>query len=159
MSLLTAINEVQSAAGHAKPFMKLMDALGNLDKEVRAATAIQNQAAEALKKKTELEAEIPALQAKRDELAKELAKLNGNVAHQQAQADERINFRIKNADEELARNHAAITADFDKKIAAKKSEVAALQGSFDELAKAKADIQAQIDALRETFKNAHLSIM
>ena len=158
MSLQSAINEAQSAAAHAKPFLKLMDTLSNLDREVRAANSLINDAANAAHKKAQLEAEIPALQSRRDALTSEVASLTGNIQQQQAHMDERLAATVKAADDEIKRNQAAISADWERKIADKKSEIASMQSAIDELVKTKGEIQAQIDTLKESFKTAHAAL-
>jgi chromosome segregation ATPase len=158
MSLLSAINEAQTAANHAKPFMKLMDALGNLDREIRAANSLQTDAQAAADLKAKLESEVPALKSEHETLTKAVGELQAHLKDMQAKADQQIADQQKAADDEIKRNQAAISADFDKKIADKKAEIVALQVSFDHLSETKADIQAQIDALKESFKTAHAAL-
>lgn len=158
MSLLSAINEAQTAANHAKPFMKLMDALSNLDREIRAANALQTEVQAAADLKAKLESEIPSLKSEHGLLTKAVAELQAHLKDMQAKFDQQFIEQKQAALADVANSQAAIGADFDRKIADKKSELAALQASVDELAKAKADIQAQIDALKESFKTAHAAL-
>jgi len=158
MSLLSAINEAQTAANHAKPFMKLMDALSNLNAEIRAANSLQTDAQAAADLKAKLEGELPALKSQHETLTKAVGELQAHLKDMQAKFDQQMADRQKAADDEIKRNQSAISADFDKKIADKKAELAAVQASIDEANSRKADTEAQISALKETFKNAHAAL-
>lgn len=158
MSLHQAVLRAKEAAAHAKPLMKLMDALSDLDGELRAAGQLETDAQAAIDKKTKLEGDIPALQKQKSELASERSSLQMEIDNKRAACDTELAQREKNADQKLFTRHAQIEAEHQAKITALKNEISTLGGTISALEKQKSDIESQIGALRKTFEDAHAAL-
>lgn len=158
MSLRDAINQTTTAAAHAKPFMKLMDALGYLDTELRSATKIQDEVEAAQAKKTEIEANIEGLKKAQSGLANYVNGVKAEAAQQKLASDQAIAANEKTATTELQTSLAAIRDDHEKTISAHKATIAALKIELDALKDQKAQTQAQITELKTTIAKTHAAI-
>lgn len=158
MSLLQAVQAAKDAAAHAKPLMKLMDALGALDGELRAAGQLQKDADEAAAKKAALEAEIPSLRSTRDALGKAVNDAKAELAGKQAEFDKGLADKQKQADGELAAKHADVQAQHEQKMTELKKRAADLKDEILELEKHKAEMNDEIQALRQAVSKAHAAV-
>jgi len=158
MSILSAINEAKAAASHAKPFMRLMDSLSNLEGELRAANQVQTDADAAEAKKTSLQAEIEKLEASKKSLNSYVEGIKAEALRQKAESDEAMASREKTAAAELDASLTAIKEDHEKTISAHKATIAALKIELNALKEQKAEAQKQIDDLKASFQKAHAAI-
>src|SRR6266446_5517817 len=144
MSLISAIKEAQTATNHAKPFIKLMEALTNLDREIRAASSIQADADAAAQRKAQLESEIPALQAARNELQNAVASLQGQFGSERRAFENKLAETAKAADALLNAKHAQVEQEHQAKVTSLKNEITTLGGTVATLQQQKTDLEAQI---------------
>ena len=158
MSLLSALQQAKDAAAHAKPFMKLMDALTALDAEVRAAERLVKETDEAAQRKAQLETEIPTLEAVHANHTQAIEVLKDSMDAQQLDFQSNLETQQKAANEALAAKHAEVKAAHGNEIAIAKSKLAAMQRELIDLDKQKADMQAEIDTLRQAVQKAHSAI-
>jgi chromosome segregation ATPase len=158
MSLTAAVQRAKDAAVHAKPFMKLIDALSDLDGELRGAAQLEKDAQAAAQKKTDLEAAIPALQSEAKALQNTVNSFKAELATRQADFDKSIEFQQQQADKALAEKHVKLEAEHQARINSLKGEISTLGGTISSLEKQKADVEAQIGALRKTFEDAHAAL-
>ena len=158
MSLLSALQQAKDAAAHAKPFMKLMDALTALDAEVRAAERLVTDTDLTAQLKAHLEDEIPALEATHAHHTQAIKMLADHLLEEKLAFDDSIARQQKAADEALAAKHAEVKAAHDTEIAIAKSKLDAMQKELIDLDKQKTDMQAEIDTLRQAVQKAHSAI-
>ena len=158
MSLTSAVQRAKEAAAHAKPFMKLIDALSDLDVELRTAGKIQTDAEAAATKKADLEAAIPALQSEKNALQHTVNSLKAQLTNERSKFDGELVEAKKAADLTLAEKHSKLEADHQARISVLKGEISTLGGTISQLEKQKSDIEAQIAALRKTFEDAHAAL-
>ena len=158
MSLTSAVQRAKEAAAHAKPFMKLIDALSDLDVELRTAGKIQTDAEAAATKKADLESAIPALQSEKNALQHTVNSLKAQLSSERTTFEGDLADAKKFADQQLAEKHAKLEAEHQSRIAALKGEISTLGGTISQLEKQKSDIEAQIAALRKTFEDAHAAL-
>lgn len=158
MSLLSALQQAKDAAAHAKPFMKLMDALTALDAEVRAAEKLVKDTDEAAARKAQLEAEIPVLAATHGDVTQAIKEHQSQMTLERNDFIQHLCDQQKAADEALAAKHAEIKAAHDSDLAILRAQIGSAQKELIDLDKQKTDMQAEIDTLRQAVQKAHSAI-
>ena len=158
MSLLSALQQAKDAAAHAKPFMKLMDALTALDAEVRAAERMVKETDEAAQRKAQLEADLPAVEARHLEYNTAIKAIDDALEAKRRDFNYSLEQQQKAADEALAAKHAEIKAAHDNEIAIAKSKIDAMQKELIDLDEQKTRMEAMRDALRIAVQKAHAAV-
>jgi len=158
MSLLSALQQAKDAAAHAKPFMKLMDALTALDAEVRAAEKLVKDTDEAAARKAQLEAELPVVEARHLEYDTAIKAIDDALQAKRTAFNYSLEQQQKAADEALAAKHAEIKAAHDSDLAILRAQIGSAQKELIDLDKQKTDMQAEIDTLRQAVQKAHSAI-
>ncbi len=154
MSLHDAVIRAKEAAAHAKPFMKLIDALSALDGELRATGKLESDAEATAKKKADLEASIPALQSQANAAQHTLNSYKAQMSSIKANFEAELEKAKKASEDDLKAKLAAVMVDHESKVSALKNEISTLGGTLSTLEKQKADIEAQIGALRKSIEGA-----
>ena len=158
MSLLQSVIKTQDAASQAKAFLNLMNSLGELEADLRAAGQIQKDVDAATQKRDGLKTEISSLQKTRDSLNGEVGSLQSTLKTQQKQFDADLKSQQATADADLAAKHDAIIKAHETQVAQLTAEIAALHKEVDDLTQQKTTAESQIGALRQNFQKAHAAL-
>ena len=155
MSLLQTVNRAQTAASHAKPFLKLIEVLAQLDSELRGANQIQADADQAAQTKAQLEQEISRLKSEQASLSHSVGAVNDEIRGKTADFEK----SLEEKDAALKARHAQAEKDHKAELADQRKLINKAKDDLAELARQKQEMQAQIDALKDSFQKAHAALV